>query len=264
MNRCFFIPLSFLGPIFLCFDSTGEGTASNEVNCLGMSRTATSVRTASKVGNCFGGGRRIFFLGGLSELSMSSLMLFVVLSISTSAKILFIRSSSGGFKKRLSRKSSTSLGVSGLPLTRGFGPKKGECFFREASALDFFLYFSFTRMSSFTWWFMAKSAATLLASLVIASRYSIPSGRVKTPRDPINWPSTRLSGEIRRMIRRRLKKRVPHDSFLFGDALLPVFCRETGSPILITLLPTTQPLTAAGCWHFSLYKSLLAQIDWKG
>ena len=28
------------------------------------------------------------------------------------------------------------------------------------------------------------------------------------------------------------------------------------------LLPTTQPLTVA--WHFSLYKSLLAPIEWKG
>ena len=66
----------------------------------------------------------------------------------------------------------------------------------------------------------------LLASLVTASLYSIPSGRVKTPRDPINWPS-RVS-EIRR-IRRRLKR--VHG---FGDTLLPVFGRETGSPILLT------------------------------
>ena len=184
MSRSFFVPPSFLGPIFLCLDGRGVGTASNvgncilaslfvrpasdesertesnEANCFGISRVF--VRTASKVGNSLGGGRTFLLrlgLGGLWELSMSRRMLLVVLSISTSGKILFVRSSSGGFKRRLSRKSSTSLGVRGLPLTRGFGPKKGECFFAEA--FDFFLYFSFTLISVFTWKSMAKSAATL-------------------------------------------------------------------------------------------------------
>ena len=182
----FILPPPFLGPIFLiCFDGTvgtasnvgncilaslfvrpasdessSERTESNEANCFGISRVF--VRTASKVGNSLGGGRTFLLrlgLGGLWELSMSRRMLLVVLSISTSGKILFVRSSSGGFKNRLSRKSSTSLGVRGLPLTRGFGPKKGECFFAEA--FDFFLYFSFTLISVFTWKSMAKSAATL-------------------------------------------------------------------------------------------------------